>query len=118
MKAVKLALVALPITALTSAVLHAASPERRDENVLITAVTDDPCCGSGIVAFAVGFSGRVDGTERSYFIPFLRPGQAKPRNGERCQIRWRWWRSKQWNWLLGGGGSLREGRLVTSFRCR
>jgi hypothetical protein len=99
-------------------VLHAASLGRRDEDVLVTAVTGDPCCGSGVIAFAVGVSGSVDGAQRSYFIPFMTPGQAKPRIGERCEIRWRWWQSKQWHWVLSGAPPLWEGREVTSFRCR
>lgn len=96
----------------------AASPERRDEDVLVTAIGDDPCCGSGVVAFAVRISGRVAEGERSYFIPFMAPGQAKPPVGGRCSISWRWWRSDRWTWLLAGGGRIAKGRLVTGFRCR
>jgi hypothetical protein len=97
---------------------QAAAPEQRDPDVLITAVTDDPCCGSGIIAFAVGISGRAPDGQRSYFIPFTTPGQTKPRVGERCAIGWRWWKSSGWNWALAGGGGIWEGREVTNFRCR
>lgn len=118
MKASAAMLSALSTAALGSGALHAVPPEQRDENVLITAVTDDPCCGSGVIAFAVKVSGRVPDGERSYFIPFMIPGQAKPRVGERCAISWRWWQSNQWHWLLADGGQLWEGRAVTDFSCR
>lgn len=111
------------LSALSAAVLGPsasdfASPDQRDENVLVTTVTDDPCCGSGVIAFAVGFSGRLGEEERAYFIPFMAPGQARPRVGERCAIGWRRWQSNRWHWRLADGGRIWRGRQVTDFSCR
>jgi hypothetical protein len=64
MRATTAMMIALSTSALGWGALHAASPGQRDEDVLITAVTGDPCCGSGVIAFAVGVSGSVDGAER------------------------------------------------------
>lgn len=94
------------------------APEQRDADVLISTVTDDPCCGSGIVAVAIGVSGRAADGERSYFIPFMAPGQAKPRVGERCAIGWRRWQSSDWAWSVVGGSPIKQGREVTDFVCR
>jgi len=111
-------LTVLAPAALGGGALPAAAPGARDENVLITAVTDDPCCGSGTLAFAVGVSGRAADGERSYFIPFMIAGQAKPRVGELCALRWRWWKSNRWHWLLADGAPIWEGREISDFSCR
>jgi len=87
------------------------------DNVVISRVSDDPFAVSGVIAFAVRITGIVAGEERSYFIPFMEIGQAKPRVGETCVVTWYWWSSNEWQWVLGDGESLSSGRLVTRFRC-
>lgn len=118
MKALQAVLSVLTVAALWAEPSHAAPSEQSDGDVLITAVTDDPCCGSGIIAFAVGFSGRSAAGERSYFIPFMVAGQAKPGVGERCSIKWRWWQSRVFGWMLADGSHIWKGREVIDFRCR
>jgi hypothetical protein len=103
--------------------LAAASPgageapaEQVDADVLVTRVTPDPEIGSGFLGMAVGFSGTVGGEDRSYFIPFMGTGQAKPHVGEHCAVTWIWQSRAQWH--LGDGTDLWEGRAVTRFSCR
>lgn len=85
------------------------------DHVTITEVSADPRFPSGVLATAVRVSGTVGNEQRFYFIPFMTIGQAKPRVGNRCAISWRWHSGFQW--LLGDGGSFREGRRVTNFHC-
>lgn len=118
MNALPVLLSALSAAALGMSTSDFGPTDQRDENVRVTMVTDDPCCGSGVIAFAVGFSGRVGEEERAYFIPFMGPGQAKPRVGDMCSIDWRWWQSNQWHWRLADGGRIWRGREVTGFSCR
>lgn len=102
----------LPVSA------RAVPPEQPDmiDDVVVTRVSDDPPAVSGILAFAVRITGRAGGEERSYFIPFMSIGQAKPVVGERCSVTWRW-RSSSSNWILANGESVSSGRFVTTFRC-
>lgn len=87
----------------------------RNGPVTITEVSVDPLWVSGGTATAVGVSGTVAGEQRFYFIPFMTVDQAKPHVGERCDISWQW--HSEFDWLLGDGGSVREGRMVTNFHC-
>jgi hypothetical protein len=112
-------LVQCAVAAAISGAASASAPaaDAFDTDVFITHVTADPPAGSGIFAFAVGVRGRLGSDERSYFIPFMDIGQAKPRAGQTCDIQWRR-HSARWNWILGDGTQLFSGRLVTDFRCR
>lgn len=85
------------------------------DQVTVTKVSADPRLVSGIIATAVGVSGTVADEWRFYLIPFMTVGQAKPRVGDRCDISWEW--HSGFDWSLGDGGSVREGRMVTNFRC-
>jgi len=100
-----------------AAALASPSPEERDTEVLITRVGPDPGVPSGIIAFAVEFSGVAGGREETYFIPFLSIGQPKPNVGQRCDIDWHWWRDG-FQWVLGDGRQISSGRLVSRFHCR
>ncbi|HYC74172.1 MAG TPA: hypothetical protein VEC04_04985 [Brevundimonas sp.] len=85
------------------------------DEVTITEVSADPGFVSGVMATAVGVRGTVAGEQRFYLIPFMTIDQTKPRVGDRCAISWQW--HSGFEWLLGDGGSVREGRMVTAFRC-
>jgi hypothetical protein len=90
--------------------------EQRDANLLITRVTPDPGVGSGILATAVGITGTVGGTERTYLIPFMGSGQPKPSAGQHCAITWKPGdRRTQWN--LGDGSRVQGGRVIREFHC-
>jgi hypothetical protein len=86
------------------------------DHVTITEVSADPEVPSGVVATAVKVSGTVGSGERFYFIPFMTIDQTRPRVGDRCDISWQW--HSDFEWLLGNGESLREGRMVTNFHCK
>lgn len=90
------------------------TPQLGTDDVIINEVSVDPW-ESGITATAVGVSGTAAGERRFYFIPFMTVGQAKPHVGDRCEISWQWYSG--FDWLLGDGGSVREGRMVTDFHC-
>lgn len=85
------------------------------DHVTIAEVSVDPLWVSGVTATAVGVSGTVAGEQRFYFIPFMTVDQAKPHVGERCDISWQW--HSEFDWMLGDGRSVREGRMVTNFHC-
>ena len=89
--------------------------QRGTDAVTITEVSVDPGFVSGVIATAVGVSGMVGGERQFYLIPFMTVDQAKPRIGDRCEISWQW--HSGFEWLLGDGGSVREGRMVTDFHC-
>lgn len=85
------------------------------DEVAVTMVTADPRFVSGLFAVAVGVSGEVAGEQRSYIIPFMEIGQAKPSVGDRCQISWHW--HSGFGWAIADGRTVREGRVVDSFSC-
>ena len=85
------------------------------DDLRVTEVSADPSFVSGIMATAVGVSGTVAGEQRFYLIPFMTIDQAKPHVGDRCEISWQW--HSGFEWLLGDGRSVREGRMVTKFHC-
>jgi hypothetical protein len=104
-----------------AAPLHGTMPSQRPtqentDNVLVTRVSADPTAVSGVLVFFVEFAGESRTGERTYLIPFMRIGQAKPRVGQNCSVDWHWWRSG--SGITGDSRSVSDGRWVTDFRCR
>src|SRR4051794_13456226 len=93
-----------------------AAPRLVTDQVLVTAVSRDPCCGSGVILFLIEVSGRTRNGDRSYFIPFMVSGQPKPPIGGQCTISWRWWDGPG-DGLLADGAPVLRFRWVESFDC-
>jgi hypothetical protein len=116
-------LVAAAALAVLGAPLFGAAQSRRPaqvrtDEVLVTSVSRDPTVGSGFILFFVEFAGEMPNGERTYLIPFLLIGQAKPHVGQRCTVAWHWWSGGGSNGFAGDDKSIWEGRWVDGFRCR
>jgi len=83
---------------------------------VVTRVSADPPAESGVLLFFVELAGESRTGERTYLIPFMRIGQAKPRVGQRCAVDWHWWSAR--SGITGDSRSISAGRWVTDFRCR
>lgn len=108
----------MALLAATGAAAASAAPpgDERVDLVEVTHVSPDPCCGSGVIAFAVEVSGRTADGPRTYYIFFASPGQVRPDVGRTCRIGWR---SFAFSVVLGGtqASNVRGGRGVTRFNC-
>jgi hypothetical protein len=115
-------LVAAALAMLGAPLFGAAQPGRpaqvSTDEVLVTSVSRDPTAMSGLILFFVEFSGEMPNAERTYLIPFMLIGQAKPHVGQRCTVTWHWWSGGGGNGFTGDGKSVWEGRWVDRFRCR
>lgn len=105
----------LPASLAVTIAVSFATPQVGTDDVRITEVSADPPFVSGFYATAVGVAGTHAGERRFYLIPFMTIDQTKPQVGERCDIRWQW--HSGFDWLIGDGRSVHEGRMVTKFHC-
>lgn len=93
-----------------------ATPSAPNSDIVqVTRVSPKPTAGSRVIMFLVEVSGTTQGGERTYHIPFMTAGQAKPSVGQLCTIRWV--AGGKADGITGYGTTVIPLRVVTSFSC-